>query len=113
MTRSSSPHIRFLFPPIRKVLEARVLVHPPTSLNAFKHNMVPNLRPTLVGRPRPKLKRPSRPAYDGRKPPRLQPSVDPDHRVATPEKNDIDRKAHEEHVHPHKRGEAAVVEEHS
>jgi hypothetical protein len=96
----------------KKGLGVRFPVHPATLINAFKHNFVPNLSPTLSRRPRRELQRPSSPEYYRRYPPRLQPRIDPDNPIATSEKNDIDRKTHEEHVHPHKRREAPVVEQH-
>ena len=106
--------IRFLSL-LRKGLGVRLslsLATPRKTLNIFKHNFIPNLRPTLVRRPRLQLQRPSCSEHHRRQPPRLQPPIDPDDRIATAEKNDIDRKAHEEHVHPHKRREAPVVEQH-
>ncbi len=36
----------------------------------------------------------------------------PDHRVVAVEENDIDREAHEEHMHPHERLYTAANEEH-
>ena len=45
--------------------------------------------------------------------PRLQIAIDLGDLAAPVEKNDIDRKAHEEHVHPHHRREAAIFEEHA
>ena len=45
--------------------------------------------------------------------PRLQIAIDLGDLAAPVEKNDIDRKAHEEHVHPHHWREAAIFEEHA
>jgi len=36
----------------------------------------------------------------------------PDHRVVAVEEDDIDREAHEEHMHPHERLDTAANEEH-
>jgi len=74
--------------------------------------MISDLRGTLVRRACGELERSSRPKYNRRHPPRLQLSIDSDNRVATSEENDVDREAHEEHVHPHEWGESPVLEEH-
>ena len=39
-------------------------------------------------------------------------SIDSNDSVGAPDEDDVDREAHEEHVHPHERRESAVLEEH-
>jgi len=75
-------------------------------------NLVAHLGRTSIGGTGRQLQRPARAKYHRRQPPWLQASVDPDDAVAAPDENDVDREPHEEHVHPHERREAPVVEEH-
>ena len=82
-------------------------------VSRFESYVVTDLRRALVRRTRCKLKRAARPKYNGGDSPRLQPPIDLDDRVAAPEEDYVDREAHEEHVHPHERREAAVVEKHA
>ena len=74
--------------------------------------MVSNLSRTIVRSARDELERSSRPKYHRRHPPRLQPPIDSHDCVATSEEYDVDREPHEEHVHPHERGESSVIEQH-
>ena len=75
-----------------------------------EYYLIPDLGRTLVRRTGGQFKRASSTEYDRRHTPWLQPPIDPDDPVAPPEENDVDREAHEEHVHPHERGETPILE---
>ena len=79
-------------------------------VDRFEGNLIAHLRRTLVRRASRKLECSSCSKYDRGDVPRPQAPIDPDHRVAAPDENDIDRETHEEHVHPHERREAPVIE---
>ena len=59
-----------------------------------------------------KLEGSSRSKNDRGDPPWPKLLVDLHHGVATPDKDDVDREAHEEHVHPHERRESPILEQH-
>ena len=78
----------------------------------FEPYLVAHLRRARIRRAGRKLQCSSRAEHDRRKPPGLQAPVDIDDSVAPADEHDVDRKAHEEHVHPHERCEPAILEEH-
>jgi len=85
---------------------------PVTLVGRFERDLIANLRGTRLRRARRQFQCPASPKYDRRQPPRLQLSIDLNDSVAAPDKHDVDREAHEEHVHPHERRESAVLEDH-
>ena len=81
-------------------------------IGGFEPYLVAHLRRARIRRAGRKLQCSSRSKHDRRKPPGLQPPIDIDDSVAPADEHDVDREAHEEHVHPHERCEPAVLEEH-
>lgn len=74
--------------------------------------MIPNSRRAAIGRTRRKLERGTSAEHDRRHPPWLQVAIDFDDLAVPVEEYDVDRKAHEEHMHPHHGREPAIFEPH-
>ena len=82
-------------------------------MQRFELDLIATLGCAGRRRSRRKLERDARAEHHRRHSPWLQLSIDFEDLAAAIEEDDIDRKAHEEHVHPHHRSEAAVVEPHA
>jgi hypothetical protein len=80
--------------------------------NVFEDDVVANLGLALIRRAGWKFKCPARTEHHGGDPPWRKPPIDLDDGVAAAEKDYVDCEAHEEHVHPHERSEASVLEQH-
>jgi len=82
-------------------------------LRLFEPNEVADHGPAAQGSTGCKFQGFARADDDSRHSPRLERVTDSDDAPVAVEKDDVDREAHEEHVHQHKRFEAAAHEKHS